>query len=105
MIRWAPASLALFLCGFDQRSTTRSPARGRWHDEAFVTQDSEGFLGGAFGDPVALGDALDRRHRLARGDLPRRDHLAQDAGKLQVGRLPSEMINGHMASVGIPWQT
>jgi hypothetical protein len=80
-------------------------ASGDGDDKAFVPEDSERLLGGAFGYSVFLGDALDRRHRLARGDLPRRDHLAQKAGKLQVGRLPGEMINGHMASVGIPWLT
>src|SRR5215471_4999562 len=55
-------------------------------DEAFVSQDSEGFLGGAFGDPVLLGDGLDRWHWLTRRDLAGGDHLAQDPGKLQVGR-------------------
>lgn len=75
------------------------------HDEALVSQNSERFLGGAFGNPILLGDALDRRHRLTRRDLTGSDHLAQDPGELQVGRLPSEMINGHLASVGIPWQT
>jgi hypothetical protein len=73
--------------------------------KALVSQDSERLFGGALGYSVLLGDALDRRYRLARRDLPRGDHLAQDAGKLQVGRLPGEMINGHTASVGIPWET
>ena len=80
-------------------------APGDGNNKAFVPQHTEGLLGGAFGYSVLLGDALDRRHRLARSDLPRGDHLAQDAGKLQVGRLPGEMINGHTASVGIPWRT
>ncbi len=80
-------------------------APGDGYDQALVSQDPEGFLGGPFGNPVLLGDALDRRHRLARRDLTGSDHLAQDSGELQVGRLPGEMINGHLASVGIPWQT
>ena len=48
---------------------------------------------------------LDRWHRLTRGDLAGCDHLAQNTGQLQVDRLPGEMINGHLASVGIPWPT
>ena len=80
-------------------------APGDGDDKAFVAQHSEGLFGGALGDPVLLGDALDRWHRLTRGDLAGCDHLAQNTGQLQVDRLPGEMINGHLASVGIPWKT
>src|SRR6202035_5444163 len=78
---------------------------GHGDDQAFVPQNSQSLLCSALGYPVVLGDALNRRHRLARGDLARSDHLAQDTGKLQVGGLSGEMINGHLARVGIPWQT
>ena len=80
-------------------------APGDSNDQALVSQDPEGFLGGALGNPILLGDALDRRHRLTRRDLTGSDHLAQDSGELQVGGLPGEMINGHLARVGIPWWT